>query len=113
MEKMKHPAQLATLEEVVRYWEECLALLDEGKPETSVASQMVGVITSPREVQWSQEPGAHPPYQLIFELAASLELPEHMTGHRHERWQCIRALLPVLRKAIAEAASSDRSPRSS
>ncbi|SRR6266542_139323 len=96
---MQHPAQLENLKQVVKYWEQCLELLDSGADEQATASRMVGVVSNKQAVGWSDGVDAHPAYQLIFELAASLELPEEMTNRRSERWQCIRSLLPVLRTA--------------
>ena len=92
---MKDPAALRTVSDVADYWTDCLALRAAGSSEYDVAAMMVGIVSNSREQAWSSDP--HPAYDMIFELAASLELPDKMTSHRRERWHCIIVLLKVLR----------------
>ncbi len=89
------PKDLANMHDVAIYWQQCLDELDRDEEETLVASHMVGVVSNKNDEQWGG-PEGHPAYSIIFELAASLELPPDFTGQRHERWECIRALVPVL-----------------
>lgn len=88
-----HPQELRNLAEVARYWKQCLERKD--LDDQVVASHMVGVVSNKRDELWSQNPA----YSLIFEMAASLETP--LAGNprqRQMRWDCIRALIPVLEK---------------
>ena len=99
---MKEPSDIRSLKEAIEYWQQCLDLLDKDVDECVAASRMVGIVSSEYAIVWSEGVDAHPAYQLIFELAASLELPEKFTGQRAERWQCIRALLPVLKRVVSK-----------
>lgn len=98
---MKSPHELESIAEVIEYWGQCLELLVQGRSEHEVARRMVGVVSNPREAAWSSDPLLHPAYPLIFELAASLELPDGMTSRRSERWDCIQALLRILEEPPA------------
>ncbi len=93
---MKSACELKDIAEVTEYWKKCLELLEAGRPDTDVASLMVNVVSNDKDDDWSTSTESHPAYSLIFELAASLELPPEMTGNRAERWHCIRVLLNVM-----------------
>lgn len=90
------PQTITDMSGVTSYWRQCLNELDEGKDEMSVASHMVGVVSNDNNERWSSGPDSHPAYPIVFDLAASLELPENFTGQREERWACVRALIGVL-----------------
>ena len=95
------PQNLNSMEDVTGYWLHCLHELDEGADDKEVASHMVGVVSNPHNEEWGSGfgPHSHPAYPIVFELAASLELPPDMTGERPERWACIKALVGVLRES--------------
>lgn len=93
---MENTKQIKTISDVVLYWRACVRLLDDGLSDQEVASHMINIASSIYDDQYGSGNGAHPAYQLIFELAASLELPPEMTGRRSERLQCILSLLDVL-----------------
>lgn len=95
MNKLK-PSELQNMSEVVAYWQTCLNDLDRGEDDMAIASHIVGVVSNKNDIEWSEGAQAHPAYGIIFEQAASLELPGNFTGMRKERWDCIRALLAVL-----------------
>jgi hypothetical protein len=90
------PQDISNMRNVTNYWRLCLAELDNGEDDGQVASHMVGVAASKYQQDWGNGRTAHPAYQIVFELAASLELPVNITDWRHERWECIRALVSVL-----------------
>lgn len=94
----KLPHQFNSLEEVTSYWRHCLSELENGVDETLVASHMVGVVSSEKDEEWSK---SHPAYSIVFELAASLEVPSGSAATRVEQWDCIRVLLPVLEDKLA------------
>lgn len=100
------PQDLSDMRDVTLYWRQCLAELDTAADDREVASHMVGVVGNAHEQDWASNAATHPAYPLIFELAASLELPEAMTGQRSERWRCIEALMSVLERNIP--GSNDR-----
>jgi len=93
---MRPAHDLKNIAEVAVYWQECLKQLDDGAPERQVASQMVKVVSNSKDSNWSSGHESHPAYPFIFELAASLELPDELTTERQERWNCIRALLQAM-----------------
>jgi hypothetical protein len=93
---MKRAVDIQTIPEVVAYWRECLGLLDKGYPDQQVAALMVNIVNNDQDEIWNSDPNSHPAYSLIFEMVASLELPESMTTQRSERWHCVRALVDVL-----------------
>ncbi len=93
---MKSAFELSTLSEVASYWKECLSLLSSRTPDSEIASMIVSVVNNPNDSEWSDGVNSHPAYSLIFEIAASLELPPEMTDKRVERWSCIKALVRVL-----------------
>jgi hypothetical protein len=84
--------------DVVKYWQFCVNELNDAIDDKAIASHMVGVVANENDTEWGEGENAHPAYGIIFELAASLELPSDMTGMRNERWDCIRALVSVLEK---------------
>ena len=96
MEQLE-PKHLKNLQDVARYWQQCL---DDaiGKDDKTVASHMVGVVSNESDIGWAEGKDASPIYNTIFELAASLETSDGTTVQRQAQWDAIRALLPVLKK---------------
>ena len=87
------PARLISMQQIVQYWRRCIDELEAGLADTLVASHIVGVVANPNDDSWAE---AHPAYELIFEVAASLEMPGGTSVRRSRAWACIRALLAVL-----------------
>lgn len=102
MSQKEYDAQSGTVsrEQVHRKWSELISLHKAGGDERGVASQMVGCATDP-----DKDLDEDPAFQLIFELAARLELPADMTNRRDDCWKCIEALMPVLLAGKSEGSS--------
>jgi len=87
------PEQLRNLSDVANYWYECLETPES--TDAIKAAHMVGVSASPHDGAWMRNPA----YSLIFELAASLETDRAGdASQRAIQWECIKALLPVLKR---------------
>lgn len=102
------PQNLASIEDVTRYWVQCLRELDAGVDDKLVAGHIVGVVSNPHDEEWGNgfSPRSHPAYPIIFELATALELPPEMTGERLDLWACIKALVGVMRDQYIERPNS-------
>lgn len=106
----REPTHTIDLRNVLEAWSDCLharrKLGNATYPnDMSIASRMVGLANTDR---LNDLIASHPAAELIFELAASLELPDRFTSKREERWACIEALLNVLQSALAVAGVDSR-----
>jgi len=95
MERL-NPQNLESLAQVSKYWQQCLADKENGEDERETAAHIVGVMSNNKDEEWSSGSQSHPAYNIIFELAASLELPEGTPEYRQAQWSCVNALLPLI-----------------
>jgi hypothetical protein len=104
-----HISDIQTMPDVIRYWHECLEDTSNVASDAVVAGWMGGVIHP--DVYDKFEHGkndGHPAFEIITELALSLEVPSADLKWRGYQWDCVRGLLSVLDAAYMLPLDADR-----
>lgn len=89
---MKKAAELQTLKEVAKFWDDYL-FRKESLPEVELAGSMANVVTNDRWESWYSGPKSDPIFSAVYDLVADLEVPGGDQARRDEDWAEVATLV--------------------